>query len=363
MTDTIRRENEWIQLVPKAELHRHLQGSIRTSTILDVANKYRIRLPTHNADELENFITHRHPAKNLIEFLKPWTIFSKIIMSSEVASRITYEAIEDAASDNIAYLEMRFAPYTMSNNMKLGPEELLDAVTAAVKEAQRDFGIVVRLVLGIARVDLPDYPRYNNGILNAALDHRDFVVGFDLTGDEANFPPSRYTDFFVLARDNCFGITIHAGEAAGYQSVEDAIELLGAHRIGHGVSALASPHVMDLLRGSPHQGNPIPIEICPTSAYLTGTLPKSKVISTITRFLDRGVHVTICADNPQVCNTTLSREYQWLLESGSISPKQIVGLLRDGIQYSFAPDHIKTELRRSLDISIKKVKHIYAFKT
>lgn len=363
MTDAIRQESEWIQSIPKVELHRHLQGSIRTSTILDIANKHRIHLPAHNINELENFVKHRRPAKNLIEFLKPWTIFSKIIVNSEVAFRITYEAIEDAANDYIAYLEMRFAPYTMSNNMKLEPRELLDAVSAAIKEAQRDFRIIVRLVLGIARVNLPNYFQYNIGILDAALDHRAFVVGFDLTGDEANFPPSRYADFFKLAREHDFGITIHAGEAAGYQSVKDAIELLGANRIGHGVSALGNPYVMQLLRGSPHQRSPIPIEICPTSAYLTGTLPKSKVISTITQFLDCGVHVTISADNPQVCNTTLSHEFGWLLKSGSISPKQIVGLLRNGIQYSFASEQVKNELRGSLDNSIKKMKHIYAFKT
>lgn len=189
---TVVKENfnkgaKWIRKIPKVELHRHLQGSIRTTTIIDIAQRYKVDLPAFTATHLDRFVKHKHPAKDLLEFLKPWTIFSRIIVNPEIASRITYEAIEDAASDNIKYLELRFAPYAMSNNMKIGTRELLDAIIAAIKDAEKHFPIVVKLVLGIARMDPIKYHNYNLQILTVAQDYPDFVVGFDLTGDEANF--------------------------------------------------------------------------------------------------------------------------------------------------------------------------------
>jgi adenosine deaminase len=178
------------------ELHRHLQGSIRTTTIIDVARRYKVDLPEYTVSQLDRFVKRGHPAKNLLEFLKPWTIFSRIIVNPEIASRITYEAIEDAACDNVEYLELRFAPYTMSNNMRIGTRELLDVIIAAVKDAERHFPIVVKLVLEIVRMDPMKYHNYNLQILDVAQDYPDFVVGFDLAGDEVNFPPSLYEGFF-----------------------------------------------------------------------------------------------------------------------------------------------------------------------
>ena len=351
----LRGENEWIRRIPKVELHRHLQGSIRTSTILDIGRRYNIRLPGNTERELEHFVKHKKPAKNLLDFLKPWDLFIRIVVNSEVVSRITYEAIQDAASDNIEYLELRFAPYTMSNNMKLRPRETLDAVTAAVRDAERDFHTIVKLVLGIARVNLPHYFQYNVHILEAAEDYRDFVVGFDLAGDEANYPPRLYVDFFWLVREHDFKITVHAGEAAESKSVRDAIELLGANRIGHGFNALNDPDVIDLFVYSPQQQSPIPVEICPTSAYLTGTLRKNQVIPSIRRFLDYGVPVTISADNPQVCNTTLSNEFEWLRKSRLLSLKEIFRILTNAIEYSFASQDIKAGLHQSIKNIAEKI--------
>jgi adenosine deaminase len=349
---------KWIRKIPKVELHRHLQGSIRTTTIIDIAKRYKVDLPEFTATRLDRFVKHKHPAKNLLEFLKPWTIFSRIIVNPEIASRITYEAIEDAASDNIEYLELRFAPYTMSNNMKIGTRELVGAIIAAIEDAEKHFPIVVKLVLEIARMDPIKYHNYNLQILTVALDYPDFVVGFDLSGDEANFPPSLYTSFFEHVREHGFKITVHAGEAAGSESVKEAIELLCADRIGHGISALNDPSVMQLLRRPPLQNRPIAVEICPTSSFLTKTLSRNKIIPTIIQFLDYGVPVTISSDSPQVCNTTLTDEFQWLFSSKLLSTSQIISLFEIAIEYSFASTQIKNQLHESLKNSIKKLENI-----
>lgn len=353
---SLHRQHEWIQKTPKVELHRHLQGSIRTSTMLDIGRRYNIPLPANGESDLDRFIKFEKPAKNLLEFLQPWRLFSRITVDSDVISRITYEAIEDSSSDNIEYLELRFAPYTMSGNMKLDPIEILEAVTKGIKKAKSQFPIIVKLILGIDRVDLTNYFKYNVRILEAAQDYRDFVVGFDLTGNEAGFPPRLYAEFFRLVRMRGFKVTIHAGEAADSRSVREAIELLGANRIGHGVRALEDKDVVRLLTHPPQQRSPIPVEICPTSTYLTGTLPKNRVILSIRQFLDYGVPVTIGADNPQVCNTTLSNELEWLLSSQSISPDETFGILRNAIDYSFGTQKIKKRLHNSLSDAIRKGK-------
>jgi adenosine deaminase len=356
--DDFKDGSKWVREIPKIELHRHLQGSIRTTTIIDIAQRYKVYLPELAAPRLERIVKHRHPAKNLHEFLKPWSIFSRIMVNPEIASRITYEAIEDAASDGIEYLELRFAPYAMSNNMKIGTRELLDAIVAAIKDAEKHSRIIVKLVLGIVRMDPMKYHSYNLEVLDVAQDYLDFVVGFDLTGDEANFPPSLYSSFFKQVRERGFKVTVHAGEAAGPESVKEAVELLCADRIGHGISALNDPSVMQLLLRPPLQKRPIAVEICPTSSFLTKTLPRNEIIPTIIRFLDYGVPVTISSDSPQVCNTTLTDELQWLSESKLLSTIQIISLLENAIEYSFAPRQLKHQLHKSLKNSIKKLKRI-----
>ena len=356
MKENFKNVGKWIAKMPKVELHRHLQGSIRTTTIIDIAQRHKIDLPGSTASRLDRFIKHRHPAKDLLEFLKPWTIFSRIIVNPEIASRITYETIEDAASDNIEYLELRFAPYAMSNNMKIGTRRLLDAIIAAIKDAEKHFPIVVKLVLGIVRMDPMKYHNYNLQILNVAQDYPDFIVGFDLAGDEVNFPPSLYESFFRHVRECGFKITVHAGEAAGSESVRVAVELLCADRIGHGISAVKDPSVMRLLCHPPLQKRPIAVEICPTSSFLTKTLSRNEIIPTILQFLDYGVPVTIGSDSPQVCNTKLTDEFQWLFGSRSLTTGQIISLFENAIEYSFTSGQMKDRLRESLENSIKKLK-------
>ena len=355
MKGNFKNGGRWIEKIPKVELHRHLQGSIRTTTIIDIAQRYKIDLPGFTASRLDRFVKHKHPARNLLEFLKPWTIFNRIIVNPEIASRITYEAIEDAASDNIEYLELRFAPYTMSSNMKIGTGELLDAIVAAVTDAEKHFPIIVKLVLGIVRMDPIKYHNYNLQVLNVAQDYPDFVVGFDLAGDEANFPTSLYGSFFKRVRERGFKITVHAGEAAGSESVREAVELLCADRIGHGLSALNDSSVMQLLCHPPLQKRPIAVEVCPTSNFLTKTLPRNKIIPAIIQFLDYAVPVTIGSDSPQVCNTKLTDEFQWLLDSKLLSTSQIISLFETAIEYSFTSRQMKHKLLESLKNSIMKL--------
>jgi adenosine deaminase len=240
--------------------------------------------------------------------------------------------------------------------MKIGTRELLDAIIAAIKDAERHFSIIVKLVLGIVRIDPMKYHNYNLQILDAAQDHPDFVVGFDLAGDEANFPPSLYKVFFKKVRECGFKTTVHAGEAAGSESVREAVELLCADRIGHGISALNDPSVMQLLRHPPLQKRPIAVEICPTSSFLTKTLSRNKIIPTIIQFINYGVPVTICSDSPQVCNTRLTDEFQLLFGSRSLTTDQIISLFENAIEYSFTSRQMKDQLSESLENSIRKLK-------
>jgi adenosine deaminase len=138
--------------------------------------------------------------------------------------------------------------------------------------------------------------------------------------------------------------------------VREAVELLRADRIGHGISALNDPSVMQLLRRPPLQKRPVAVEICPTSSFLTKTLSRDKIIPTIIQFLDYGVPVTIGSDSPQVCNKKLTDEFQWLFGSGSLTAGQIISLFENAIEYSFTSGQMKHQLRESLENSIKKLR-------
>ncbi len=353
---TIKKLSLWVSKAPKVDLHRHLQGSIRTSSIIDIAKRHGITLPTYNAKQLERLVKITTPARNLSDYLRPWDIFSRIVQSPDTIERIVYEAIEDASEDNVCYLELRLAPYLLSNKMKLQPREILEAVASGLGSARKDFQIIVKLILGVARVSVPRYFAYNLRILEAAKDYRGIVVGFDLTGDEARFPPRLYREFFRQVEMTGFKITIHAGEAGGSRNVKEAIELLHADRIGHGTRAISDRRALHLLQGINRSGKPIPLEVCPSSTYLTGSLKESHVIPRIRNFLDRGVVVTINTDNPQVCNTTLSRELKWLLDSRLISFSELVQLMKNSIDYSFASEDVKAQLTRNFQDSLALAK-------
>lgn len=290
-----------IRALPKIELHRHLEGSVRLDTLLDIAQKYGIEMPEYDIEMLRPFVQmlpgeHRTPG----HFLSKFQMLRQFYRSHEVVERITREAVEDAAADNIHYMELRFTPRALCN-VTLSPlDEMVALVSETAVKTAESLGIQVRLIVSMNRHEPVEI---GETVMRAAIDNRaKGVVGLDLAGDEANYAALPFRTLFRQARQDGLGITIHAGEWAGANSVWDAVGNIGAHRVGHGIHVLQDRAMMQMVadRG-------ITFEVCPSSNYLSGIVDslENHPLPYLTR---QKLLTTLNTDDPSVCNVTLSEE-------------------------------------------------------
>lgn len=317
---------------PKVELHRHLEGSIRPTTIAELGRKHRLPLPTYDPDEIRSLIQFSKPAKNLREFLNPFVkVIRHCFVNKEVIARITFEVVEDASLDNITYVELRFSPECMAITHTLSMSEVMDGIIEGVQVATRRFPITVGLIVSVNR------PPGNSliwptpmEVAKLAVRYADRgVVGFDLSGLEAECPPSRFAKEFQLIREAGLGVTVHAGEDSGPESIREAIEILGAVRIGHGVRIVRDPNVLEIALA---QG--VCFELCPTSNVLTRAVD-SLDNHPIRMLYDLGMQVTVNTDDPTVCGVTLTNEYLLLTEKFGMDLNDIDRLIENARKASF----------------------------
>src|SRR5947209_1869093 len=250
--------------LPFIDLHRHLDGSVRLETILDLARQHNIELPATTVEELRPHVNVTEPQPGLMAFIGKMLWMTRVLADGDACRRVARENVEDARREGIDYLELRFSPWFMAEPNGLDPREVIEGVVAGIAEGTAATGIEVNLIGILSRT-------YGAEIcmkeLEALLAHREDFVALDLAGDEANFPAPLFVNHFAKGRDAGWRITVHAGEAGGSESVWDAIKLLGAERIGHGVRALEDPRLADYL--AEQRG---PIEANLTSNVHTSTV-------------------------------------------------------------------------------------------
>jgi adenosine deaminase len=286
---------------PKIELHRHLEGSLRLSTLIEVARDFDIPLPAYDIDHLRPYVQMTDDDEaNSVVFLSKFNVLRQFYRSLEIIRRITREAIEDAANDNIKYMELRFTPHALARQNNYSYQEVIACVCEESARAEADFGIKLRLILSVNRhesVQIADM------VLEAALGlHCDMIVGMDLAGAEVGNSARPFRSLFQRARAAGLHLTVHAGEWEGPENVRDAIETIGAERIGHGVRSIESSDVIQLVR----ERN-ITLEVCPTSNLHTGVVPRLEQHPLIDLvYLD--VCTTINTDDPSLSNITLTDE-------------------------------------------------------
>src|SRR5437016_1857225 len=230
--------------LPLIDLHRHLDGSVRLETILDLARQHNIKLPGATVEELRPHVqvTERQPGVMALIAKMLW--MTRVLADADACRRIRRENVEDAKREGIDYLELRFSPFFMAEPHALDPEAVVAAVIEGAAEGSAATGVRVNLIGILSRTYGVEVAHKE---LAALLSHRERFVALDLAGDEANFPPALFTDHFAKGRDAGWRITVHAGEAGGPDGVWDAIKLLGAERIGHGTRALEDPKLTDFL--------------------------------------------------------------------------------------------------------------------
>ena len=252
------------QQLPKTDLHVHLDGSLRIETILGLADEDGIELPAKTVDGLRRAMHCGENTGSLVEYLKAFDVTLRVMQTEKALTRIAYELAEDAARENVRYMEVRYAPM-LHTRKGLRLTAVVEAVIDGLMEAQKDFGILSNVIVcGIRNIS----PESSLEMAQLAVAYKNRgVVAFDLAGAEYDHPAKHHLAAFQLVRDNNINVTIHAGEAYGPESIHQAIHVCGAHRIGHGCRLREDG---DLL----HYVNDfrIPLECCPSSNVQTGAV-------------------------------------------------------------------------------------------
>jgi adenosine deaminase len=314
---------------PKIDLHRHLEGSLRLSTLAEIAREHGVDLPSWDIEKLRPYVQVVDDPPGFHSFLSKFRLLRRFYSTYEAVMRVAYEAVADAASDNIKYLELRFNPVALSKVQGFDIADVAEWVIAGTELAQHDYDIQVRLIAQIGRDESLEVA-WQVAQLAAAFQARNFVA-IDLAGDEINYPAERFAPVFQWAKGQGLHITIHAAEAGQASNVREAIQLLGADRIGHGVRAMEDPAVVDALIKTQ-----VPLEMCPTSNLHTG------VISNLARhplptYQQLGIRVTINTDDPSISNTTLTDEYLVAVRGIGIPPHAIQHMILTAAQVAFLP--------------------------
>jgi adenosine deaminase len=313
--------------VPKVDLHRHLEGSLRLETLLEIAGQHGIPLPKTDFHALVQM--QREDTLNFSTFLSKFQTLRLFYRSPEVIARITEEAIADAARDGVVYLELRFTPVALGRLQGFSLARVMDWVARAAAEASQKHHIRTGLIASINRHEPVELAEEVARLSAERIDQG--VVGIDLAGNEAEFPALPFVGVFREARENGLHITIHGGEWGGPENVRIAIEDFGAERIGHGVRVLEDPAVVELAR---ERG--VAFEVCVTSNYQSGVVP-TLAAHPLARLIESDLKVTLNTDDPSISGITLSDEYRLVLEEFGLTPVVLSECILNAAHASFLP--------------------------
>ena len=321
--------------LPLIDLHRHLDGSVRLDTILEVGSQYNLPLPAFDLEGLRPYVQVTEPRPGVMAFIEKFRWMTGILVNYDVCRRVAYENVENAKHEGINYIELRFSPWFMAESFHLSPEGIVEAVADGTAAGSKEFGVKTNLIGIISRHYGPE-----NGWkeLEVLLNQRDRLAGLDLAGDEANWPGGLFVDHFKKARDAGLHITIHAGESDGPASIWQAIRGLGAERIGHGVAAIKDPALMDYLAEQQ-----IGIESNLTSNVQTSTVA-DYAGHPLRFFLEDGLLATINTDDPGISGIDLPYEYQMAATRVHLSQKQIRQAQQNSLTAAFLSNEEKQAL-------------------
>ncbi len=330
--------------LPKVELHRHLEGSLRLRTMLEIARSQGIIVPI-STGSLSNLVqVQKNEPSTYQNFLAEFTALWQFYRSPEVVSCVTREAVEDTAKDNIRYLELRFTLAALRLGEHFHLSDVMDWVCDSTQNAAREFGLQVGLIVGVNRHESVELAGQVAGL--AAARRERGLVGLDLAGNEAEFSAEPFAGIFREARQSGLKLTVHAGEWGGAANVRDAFEIFNADRIGHGVRVLEDPSVMALAR---ERG--VAFEVCVTSNYQTGVTPVSTV-HPLMKMLQEGLDVAIYTDDPSISQITLTDEYHRVCEDMDLSQAKLKECILAAASTAFLPHQERHELIDELKLEL-----------
>src|SRR3982075_1157895 len=325
----------YFQALPRAELHLHLDGSVRPKSVLELAGQGAVPLPTHDLERLTDFLEATENTASLVEYITYFELPIAVLQSVPALERATYELCEDLQKDNVRYAEIRYGPW-LHVQQGLSLTDVIRAVLSGWNAGRKAFGLEGGIIVTALR-DMP--PAQNVSLAQVAGRFvTDGVVGFDLAGDEAGHPPILHEDAFRVARSLGLNITIHAGEAAGPESVRQAISM-GAVRLGHGVRAQEDAEVIAMIKE-----NGVQLDMAPTSNAHTKAVRRLQD-HPLRRFYEQGIKVTISTDSRTVSNVTLTDEFQTVARVLGCSREEISAINLQALDGGFSDDVTRARLR------------------
>ena len=326
---------EFLEKLPKTDLHVHLDGSLRISTIFDLAKEQNVELPAKTEEELKKIVCCDDACADLPEYLRGFGVTLSVLQTKESLYRAAYELAEDAAKENIRYMEVRYSPI-LHTQKGLKLTEISNAVIDGLREAEKKFNIKTGVIIcGIRNMD----PSTSVRLAELAIAFKNQgVLGFDLAGAEFDNPAKHHKEAFDLALKNNLNITIHAGEAYGPESIHQALHYCGTHRIGHGTRLIEDGDLMNYVND--HR---IPLEICFNSNLHTKAVKKLEE-HPLSFYLDFGLRVTINTDNRLISDTTLTDEYYDVYKILGLTYPEIKLIIINGFKSAFISYHERVKL-------------------
>lgn len=335
---------ELIRRLPKAEIHVHLDGSIRPATMIQLARERGVRLPCDEPRALAEALYVRD-AHSLEEYLERYAITVSVMQTELALERIAYEFVVDAAADNIRYVEVRYSPALHTPALTL--TQAIEAPLAGLRRGEEETGTVARLIVcGLRTLS----PSVSHDLAHLAVDYKtDGVLAFDLAGAERGNPARDHKRAFDHAHAHGLACTCHAGEGDGPDSIAQAIHVCGAQRIGHGTRLHEDPELEEYVIQ-----NRIPLEICLTSNLHTHTV-SSVEEHPITHYLDKGCVVTLNTDSRLMDGITLSDEYWMAHKQLGFDRSAIDRLILNTFEAAFLPDPQKSELVACIERELEEL--------
>ena len=321
--------------LPLIDLHRHLDGSIRLETVLEVALEQGIELPAYDLETLRPHVVVDGKAAGLMDFIGRFRWLTAILHDLETCRRVAYENVLDAQGEGIDYLELRFSPWFMAETHGLDPAGVVEAVADGVVAAERDTGVRAQIIGIMSRTYDTDTCHRE---LDALLAHRDHLVAVDLAGDEMKFPAPLFIEHFQRARAAGLQVTVHAGEVDGPPSVWAAVRDLGAVRIGHGIHSLEDPALVEFLAE-----RRIGLELAITSNIQTGIVDEYSD-HPAKRILEAGIVANLNTDDPAVSGIDLHHEFEVAAPRAGLTPSQTRQAQVNALEMAFLSEQEKRDL-------------------
>jgi len=335
---------ETLRRWPKAELHVHLDGSLRPATMLELAREQHVRLPADTPDGLTRALSVQG-STTLEAYLTKYELTLAVMQTAPALERIAYELVVDVAAEQVRYLEVRYSPLLHRPALTLAAA--IEAPLRGLARAARETGTRVGLIVcGIRTLD----PNMSLELAQAALDYRAAgVVGFDLAGAERGHPAGAHRAAFALAAQYGLGCTCHAGEGDGPGSIHEALHVCGAQRIGHGTRLGEDRAVLDYV-----VAQRIPLEMCLTSNLHTGAVPRAAA-HPLRRYLEQGVVVTLNTDGRLVDGVTLTDEYHLAHTTLGLAKEELVRVILNACESAFLPEYERVALVARMQSELEKV--------